>query len=60
MVRGDFGYVLKNKHKKKLREEASSHIEIDGEIITLSYPLMHHAQLDDRMVAIKSRNDMAK
>lgn len=60
VVRGDIGYILKKQHKKKIHEASISHISVDDEIITISYPLMHHAQLDDRMVAIKERNDMAK
>lgn len=60
VVRGDIGYVLKNKHKKQITRHQAPYVDIQENKIILSYPLMHHAQLADRMVAIKSRSDMAK
>ena len=60
VVRGEIGYILHKKHQKQRKRKENPYVDIEDDRIVLSYPLMHHAQLDDRMVAIKNRNDMAR
>lgn len=52
LVRGDMTYLIDHPEKTDCM--------IEGNTIQVTYPLMHHGQLDDRMVCLRSRKDMAK